>query len=102
MKQPTFKKLILADLRVKGLDAVAAKIKSIKHEHFSGGDAVRVESIGLLAGEFRALNALLETYRQGSFNGAIDLYEYKKDGMAQRTAMFVTLYNQPLNDIDTV
>jgi hypothetical protein len=99
-KQPTFKKLILEELKAKGHHAIAGKIKSIKYRSFSMGDAVDVSAVNLWKSEREILEDLLSEYRAGSFNSMEDMYEYKKGpDKKPRTAKYVHLDNEFSPDI---
>lgn len=89
-KQPTFKKIILDDLKQQGLSNIVAKIKSITYETFSMGDAVRVEAWDLTKSEREKLNEILKEYQHGYFDGMNDIYEYT-DSKKPRSAKYVTL-----------
>lgn len=93
-KLPTFKKLILDELKSKNLNGVIQKINSIRYSSFSMGDAVDVHSTDLVKSEREQLEGILKEYQSGSFNSWDDIYEYRKEKSRARTAKYVHLHNQ--------
>lgn len=89
----TFKKLILDDIKARGLDHIAKKVTSIKYKSFSGGDSVDVSIKNAWKSERETLKNLLDEYHDGHFNGMIDCYEYKETNKA-RTAKYVHYQNE--------
>lgn len=95
MKQPTFKKIILDDLKKSGLFDIIPKIKSITFDQFAGGNSVNVRGENLFKSERETLEKLLSKYQYGHFDGMIDLYEYSnRRSDLPRQAKFVNLRNE--------
>lgn len=92
-KLPTFKKLIISELKEKGEIKIIKKISSIRFSSFSGGSAVDVKAVDLTKSERRLLEKVLIEYKSGSFNSYEDLYEYSKIRTRVRTAKYVSLNN---------
>lgn len=100
MKQPTFKKLILGDLKAAGHLMIAKKIKSVTYETYSGGCTVNVKALCLRKKEREILENLLEEYKYGSFDGMTDLYSLKEVPSTKlRTAKHVFLNNEWTKEI---
>jgi len=76
-KQPTFKKLILDELKSRNWLAIVKKIKSIRSDYYSMGSSLYIKTDGLTKLEYMKLNTLVEKYRRGRFSGIDDTYEYK-------------------------
>jgi len=98
MKQPTFRKLILDDLRSWGLHDIIKKITSVRYEAFSGGDAVRVSAVNLNKLERDVVESLLSEYKHGYFDGMTDCYNYT-ESKKPRSAKYVTLSHEYSPDV---
>lgn len=96
MKRPTFKKLILDDIKAAGHVLIAKKIRSITYDSFANGDAVRVRALCLRKKERELLDELLEDYRDGKFDSYEDIYVPKgrEQRTKLRTAKYVFLNNE--------
>lgn len=92
MRKPTFKKIILDDMKANGLGHIVPKIKSIRYRSFSMGDAVDVDAVDLFASERESMKQLLAKYQYGHFDGMIDLYEISNRRDDVRQAKFVHLH----------
>lgn len=90
-KKQTFKKIILADLKARKLDAIAAKITSIRYRSFAGGDAVDVSATNLYGSERAKLQEIVREYMGGSFDGMQDLYTHHNTKTA-RSAKYTSLH----------
>jgi len=77
-KQPTFKKLILDELKQKGLTSIVKKIKSVRYSTYAGGSSLDVTIIDPTKTEREALKPIVEQYQAGHFNGMEDIYEYRE------------------------
>lgn len=84
---------IIKDLKEKGLIEIVKKIKSVKHSRYSGGSSINVTAQGLTETEKESLQSVLNEYEQGSFDGMIDCYNYKKS-TKEVNAKFVFLRNE--------
>lgn len=96
----TFKKLIMDELKSKGLHSIANKIYSIKYETYSGGDSVRVYTTNLFKTERKTLDAILDCYQDGDFDGMNDLYTHRKGQARVRTAKYVMLNNKYTQEVE--
>ncbi len=97
-KLPTFKKLILDELKADGHLNIVKKIKSIRYQSFSMGNAVDVSSIDLNKIERRTLEKVLAGYKSGYFDSMQDLYVYGKSSKV-RSAKYVSLHNEFSQDV---
>lgn len=99
-KPKTFKKIILDDLKAQGLLSIVHKVRSIQYRTFTGGDSVDVYTVNLTASERDTLERILGEYRQGTFNGMQDIYEYRDTKPTkERLAKFVSLNNKYSDDV---
>lgn len=98
-KLPTFKKLILDELRQKGEKSLISKIKSVRYSTFSMGSALDVHAVNLTKSERTKLESIINAYKSGSFNSMNEIYEYRKDINVIRTAKFVSLSNEFTSEI---
>lgn len=96
----TFKKIILDDLRKAGKEAIIKKIVSIRYESYSGGSSVRVCTKNLFKTDREYLDAFLDRYEYGSFDGMTDSYNYDNRRLdVERQAKYVFLENEFSQDI---
>lgn len=98
-KQPTFKKLILDDLKSQGLYDIVTKITSIRYRSFAGGDSVDVAAVDLGKSQREKLESILREYQAGSFDGMQDLYTYDRNSTKVRQAKYVHLRHKFSKDI---
>ena len=94
IKQPTFKKLILDELKTLNETSIISKIKSITYDPYTMGDAVRVKAVNLGRGERERLETLLDSYQYGHFDGMQDMYIASNIDKNKRQAKYVTLTNE--------
>jgi hypothetical protein len=94
MKQPTFKKLILDNLKAMNRQDIAKKINSITYRSYSMGDSVDVRATDLGKEQRETLEALLNEYQDGHFDGMQDLYVYNRTVNKPRTAKYVHLVHE--------
>lgn len=94
-REPTFKKLILDDLKAQGRKDIADKIRRIRYSSFAGGDAVDVYAVDLFKNEREFLSKLLKEYEPGYFDGMTDCYYYNTEKSTKpRTAKYVHLHHE--------
>lgn len=99
-KKPTFKKLILDDLKAQGHHTIAAKIKSIRYESFSMGSSVDVDGVDLFKEEREILKSLLDDYTYGTFDPYTDCSGVKENTANKvRRAKYVHLNNEFSNPV---
>lgn len=91
-KKTTFKKLILDELKAMGRQDIASKITSITSSVYSGGSSIDVRAVNLFKAEREVLNALLDTYTDGDFDGMTDSYTYKETSR-EHTVKYAFLNN---------
>lgn len=76
--KPSFKKVLFAELKEKGLERIISHITSVTTERYSGGSSARVRTRDLFADDREALEKIVDGYQHGSFDGMQDLYTYQK------------------------
>ncbi len=90
----TFKKILFDDLKARGLEHIIPKIKSVRHEKYSGGSSLRVQSLDLFKADRAALWAVIREYEMGTFDGMQDMYVYDSDKpKKERTVKYAFLAN---------
>lgn len=76
-KQPTFKKLILDELKAAGLSLIASKITSIRFKSYAGGCSVNVTAKDCVKEEREQLEKIVDNYQECDFDGMQDLQTYR-------------------------
>jgi hypothetical protein len=94
MKQPTFKKLILDNLKAMNRQDISKKITSITYRSYSMGDSVTVYAFDLGREQRETLERLLDEYQDGHFDGMQDMYVYSRTVNKPRTAKYVHLRHE--------
>lgn len=92
----TPKKIILDELKSKGLSRIVSKIKSIRKDK----NSIRVEAVDLFKQDRETLQALLDTYTQGSFDGVQDLYVYNKTKPEREFSVKYAFLNNEFSEVE--
>jgi len=88
----TFKKIILDDLKARGLIGLAKKIKSIRYETFSMGDAVRITAYDMTESQRGKLTEFVDRYKKTDFNSMDDSTTFRKERAdVERRTHFITI-----------
>jgi len=92
----TFKKIILAELKAKGLSRIASKIKSIRKDV----NSVRVRTVDLFKQDRELLQSILDTYTAGRFDGMQDLYVYDRTKPEREFSVKYAFLNNEFSEIE--
>ncbi len=92
----TPKKIILNELKSKGLSRIASKIKSIRKD----GNSIRVETVDLFRQDRELLQNVLDTYTQGTFDGMQDLYVYDSSKPKREFSVKYAFLNNEFSDVE--
>lgn len=92
----TPKKIILDELKSKGLAQIVSKIKSIRKDK----NSIRVETLDLFKQDRETLQALLDTYTQGKFDGMQDLYVYDKAKPERAFSVKYAFLNNEFSEVE--
>lgn len=92
----TFKKIILAELKAKGLSRIVSKIKSIRKDV----NSVRVRTVDLFKQDRELLQSILDTYTAGRFDGMQDLYVYDRTKPEREFSVKYAFLNNEFSELE--
>lgn len=92
----TPKKTILDELKSMGLSRIASKIKSIRKDN----NSIRVQTVDLFKQDRENLQALLDSYTQGTFDGMQDLYVYDKTKPEKSFSVKYAFLNNEFSEVE--
>ncbi len=100
MKQPTFKKLILDDLKKHKMDGIAAQITSITYDSYSMGNSVNVQARNLTKSEREKLDSFLKEYQNSSFDSMTDcsIYHGSKKPRSAKHVFLRVAYSEDITE----
>lgn len=83
----TFKKILITELKDKGLSRIVSCIKSVRID----GNSARVVTVDLFKQDREILKGILEQYEKGSFDGMTDCYNFD-NSKPKKEVMFMYVF----------